>query len=67
MRRLAHVGSAWIDMVVWSNRNVDGLVVVAIQIPDEEIAGSVGSREPPFKCAGDARAELTERFIRQLR
>ena len=66
MRRLPHVGAAWIDMVVRSDRNVDRSAVVAIQVTDEEIAGPVGSREPAFKCTGDARAELPEGLVREL-
>ena len=67
MGGLAEVRTAGIDVVIRTDGNVNGLVIVAIQVADEEIAAPVGSGEPPLKCTGDARAELAERLIRQLR
>src|SRR5262245_37993844 len=66
MRRLTHVGAARIDVVVRSDRNVDRLAVVAIEVADEEIAGAVGSCEPAFECTRDARAELPEGLVWEL-
>src|SRR5262245_19189598 len=66
MRRLSHVGATRVDVVVRSYRNVDRLVVVAIEVADEEIAGAIRSSEPAFKGAGDARAELPEGLVGKL-
>src|SRR5206468_8394638 len=54
MRRLPAIGTAGIDVVVRPDRNVELLLLVAVEVSEQKAEGSVGVAEPSLECAGDA-------------
>ncbi len=62
MRRLPHVGSTRLDLVVGPDGNVEFLLYISIEISDEKTAAAVLVVKPAFESAGNARAELLPRF-----
>ena len=65
MRRLAQVGATRFDPVGRTDRNIQFLGRVAIQVSDEKTAAAIVVVEPALECAGDARTELLARLARQ--
>src|SRR5439155_14119758 len=62
MRRLPHVGSTRLDLVVGSDGNIQFLLYISIEISDEKTAAAFLVFKPAFESAGNARAELLPRF-----
>ena len=58
--RLALVGTSGLDAVVRSNRNIQLLLGVPIEIAQKKTEAAVGILEPSFKRAGDALARFLE-------
>ena len=70
MCRLPVVGPARLDAVVRTDRNVDHLLEIAIEVADEEADAAVGFVEPAFERARHRFARVpvrTERERRRLR
>src|SRR5262249_26824366 len=66
MRRLAHIGRPWVEVVVGADRDIDFLLGVPTVIPDEEGMSAVWIIVPAFKRGTDAGAELLGRIAGQL-
>src|SRR5262249_36185320 len=66
MRRLAHIGTAGIDMVVGADRYVDVMRPVHVDVANEEVVPSVLVVEPAFERSADAHAELSGWIVRKL-
>src|SRR5262249_25068125 len=61
MRRLSHVGTARLDPVVRSDRNVELLLGIAVVVPDEERPAAVRIVEPALVRGRDAVARCAPR------
>ena len=59
---LPHVGPAGFNSIVWSDRDVEFLLRVAIEIADKETAAAVFVVEPALESTRDAGAELLPRL-----
>jgi hypothetical protein len=66
MRRLSQIRAARFDPIVGSDRYVERLVGVPIQISDKKRAAAVRTRVPPLERTGDAGAEPPLGLARQL-
>ena len=66
MRRLPQVGAAGLDPVVGTDRNIEFLLRIAIEISDEKAASSLSlalvAGEPTLERAGNAGAEFLPRL-----
>src|SRR5262245_758519 len=62
VRRLAEIGAAWLYLVVGTDRNVNGLFHVAVEIPEQERDAPVGVLVPTFVHRVDALAALPDRL-----
>src|SRR5262249_16772474 len=56
--RLAHVRSAWFDVIVRTDGDVEFLLCVAIEISHQKALVDLLIIEPAFKCTRKASAEL---------
>ena len=66
VRRLPEIRTARFDPVVRSDRDVERLIGVPIQISDEKRAATVRIGVPPLERTGDAGAESALGLARQL-
>src|SRR5215510_10758337 len=62
VNRLALIRTAWIDVVVRADRNIQCLFLIPIEITDEKAVTAVVVFEPTFKRTSDARAGFAERL-----
>ena len=61
MRRLALVGTARIDPIVRTDGNVELLIFVTIEVPDQDDVHGVLARTPALECGVDGFARHAER------
>ena len=62
MRRLPEVGTARLDAVVGTDRNVDDLRLVAIEVAEQQRVGAVLQRSPAFERRVDRTAGVADGF-----
>src|ERR1700733_7150466 len=65
MGRLTLVGTARIDSVVRSDRDIDFLLRIAVEIAKKQVEASVRVLEPAFEGASNAGAGFVHRLERQ--
>ena len=64
--RLAQVGTAGLDPVVRADRNLDRLLLVAIEITEQQVVAAVGVLIPAFEGRVDGLSAVLEGIQRQL-
>src|SRR5262249_38149398 len=67
VRRLSHIGTAWLDAIVGSRRKVEFLLRVAIEVSEQQTDAAVLVVEPALVRAGDPRPALADRVGQRKR
>ncbi len=65
MGRLALIGTTRLNAIVWSDREINFLFRIAVEIAEQQAEAPIRVLEPTFKRTGDARAGFVHRFERQ--
>src|ERR671914_3159961 len=66
MRRLTQIRAARLDAIIGSNRNIERLLEIAIEIAHQKIVGAIRLREPSLERTGHAGTELPRRADGEL-
>jgi hypothetical protein len=61
---LAVIGTTWFDPVIRSDRDVEGLPLVPVEVAEQQAEAAVGIPEPAFESACNAGAGVVQRLGR---